>query len=140
MSRHLMAKFRHLRTAGWADWKPTAPSVHGGERYRAALENGHVLTMDNDPKYGWQWALFEPSGTMTADDGVPVPVTDLRTGGGSRWKGLPGATATEHLPTREHARQQAEEAYQKLYPIGTNTGKHDSGVDYSDLNSFKDYL
>jgi len=36
--------------------------------------------------------------------------------------------------------QAAEQAYQQKYPIGTNTGPHDSGVDYSDLNSFKDYL
>jgi hypothetical protein len=73
---------------------------------------------------------------MMGDDGVPIPLTDLRTGGGSRWKGLPGAAATEHLPTREHAQAQAEEVYRRLHPIGTNTGGHDSGTDYSDLNKF----
>lgn len=144
MKRIITAREQVQMLAAWRrtafDWKPST-SVHGGERYRAALENGHVLTIDNDPKHGWQWALFEPSGTMIGDDGIPVPVSDLRTGGGSRWKGIPGATATEHLPTREHAQSQAEDAYRRLYPIGTNTGGHDSGVDYDDFfRNLNDYL
>lgn len=31
-------------------------------------------------------------------------------------------------------------AYQYVYPLGTNTGTHDSGVDYSNLNKFMDEL
>lgn len=39
-------------------------------------------------------------------------------------------------PTREHAMRAVEERYRQKFPIGTNTGPHDSGVDYSDLNKF----
>ena len=47
---------------------------------------------------------------------------------------------SDHIPSLGHAKQQAEEAYQKMFPLGTNTGGHESGNDYSDLNSFKDFL
>ena len=36
----------------------------------------------------------------------------------------------------DEAKQLAEEHYQRLFPLGTDTGRHDSGVDYSDLNKF----
>lgn len=123
------------------DWKPDPAASASTERYRAALENGHVLAIQNHGEHGWNWTLFAPAGHLEdAHGGPPTPITQLVTGGGTRWEGLPGFYSTDHLPTREHARQQAEEAYQKLYPIGTDTGSHDSGVDYSDLNRFKDYL
>ena len=35
-----------------------------------------------------------------------------------------------------NARVALEQAYKQMFPIGTNTGPHDSGVDYSDLNRF----
>lgn len=44
------------------------------------------------------------------------------------------------MHSEEEAKSGIENKYKELYPIGTNTGTHDSGVDYSDLNSFKDYL
>lgn len=39
-------------------------------------------------------------------------------------------------PDRESAIAAAESAYQQMFPLGTNTGNHDSGVDYSDLSKF----
>jgi hypothetical protein len=130
---HLLAAWR--RTA--FDWKPDPLSLEGTERHRAALENGHVLAIQHHPDHGWNWTMFAPAGHMEGiNGGPPTPITELVTGGGARWKGLSGFYSTDHLPTKEHARQQAEEAYQKLYPIGTNTGGHDSGTDYSDLNKF----
>jgi len=121
------------------DWKPDYGSkTIGTERLRAALENGHSLAIQDHGEYGWNWSMFAPAGHMEDEaGGPPIPIRELVTGGGSRWKGVPGSYySTDHLPTKEHARQQAEEAYQKMYPIGTNTGPHDSGVDYSDLNKF----
>ena len=128
-----MARFRKRAF----DWKPST-SVHGGERYRAALENGHVLTLDHDPdpRHGWNWALFVPAGTISDPDGSnPMPVTDLVAGGGARWRGLPGAVSSEHLPTRGHAQSQAEEAYRRLYPLGADTGagRRDHGIDYESV-------
>jgi hypothetical protein len=46
-----------------------------------------------------------------------------------------------YFPTQEHAQKGVQDHYQQLYPTtGPSTGGHDSGVDYSDLNSFKDHL
>lgn len=114
------------------DWKPD-DAAGGGERYRAALENGHVLAIqDHGGKYGWNWALF--TNEESAEHG---PIKQLVTGGGSHWEGMPGFYSADHIPTREHARTQAEQAYRELYPIGSDTGGgHDSGVDYSDLGKF----
>lgn len=39
----------------------------------------------------------------------------------------------------QEAQADAEARYRKMFPIGTNTGPHDSGIDYSDLNKFKDF-
>jgi hypothetical protein len=122
------------------DWKPDHAS-NDTERHRAALENGHVLAIQDHGKYGWNWTMFAPAGHMEGmNGGPPETVTELVTGGGARWKGLPGFYSTDHIPTREHARQQAEEAYKRLYPIGTDTGGHDSGTDYSDLSGYLRHL
>jgi hypothetical protein len=37
-------------------------------------------------------------------------------------------------PSREHAMRAIEKRYREKFPIGTSTGGHDSGVDYSDIN------
>lgn len=126
------------------DWKPyfaASPTVEG---HHARLENGHTLSVHQDhskPHQGWSWSVTVPKGTIyDADGGNPQQMLELVTGGGKNWEGIHGAYATHHLPTREHAIEQAQEAYQTLYPIGTDTGGHDSGVDYSDLNSYMRHL
>lgn len=143
MSRHLMARMR--RTA--FDWKAyDHPSGGVEESYRTNLENGHYMVTyrNQDPDKGWSWGLFAPGthpggenprGTYEGGDGEVVPYDELVNGGGSSWSSVarwkPGRPhSTEHLPTFDHARQQAEEYYRGAYPLGTDTGGHDSGVDY----------
>lgn len=127
------------------DWQsydlPHNPAVEG---HHARLENGHTLSVHQDrskPHEGWSWGLTVPMGTLTdADGGNPQQMLNLVTGGGKNWEKINGAYATDHLPSREHAIHQAQEAYKQLYPMGTNTGGHDSGNDYSDLNSYMKHL
>lgn len=111
------------RTAGWADWKVTAtyPQYHPEARdEKAQLENGHHLTIGsgnwgNNRGDRWFWHV---------NDGEGNTLHSWSTGGG------------EPEYSADAAKQKAEQAYQRLFPIGTDTGKHDSGVDYSDLNKF----
>lgn len=124
-ARDQVAALSPWRTAGLAlDWKP----ARFGQSW-ARLENGHTLAAmppsQTNPDRGAEWYLWTGGG---GDEDV--------TGGGRGWEGDPRAHSTDHLPTIEHAMAAAEEAYAKLYPIGTDTGPHDSGVDYSDLNKF----
>jgi hypothetical protein len=44
------------------------------------------------------------------------------------------------IDSLDEAKRQAQNYYHKMFPLGTNTGPHDSGVDYSDLNGFMDGL
>lgn len=128
MSRHLMARFRHLRTAGWADWKIVNefPHLGGGAREEEArLENGHRLHISsgtwgsNRRPWRWHWGIYDADDNYITGSGEHDP---------------PG-----HSP--EEARSSAEEKYKELFPVGkANTGTHDSGVDYSNLNKFMDEL
>lgn len=125
MSRHLMAKFRHLRTAGWADWRND--DSPGFPLDVAHLENGHRFSVGQSflTPGAWGYNIYGPA---TEDEEWPQiaesPVHMVN--GKERHQNL----------TREQAREAAEQHYQKLFPIGTDTGSHDSGVDYSDLNKF----
>lgn len=106
--------------------------AYPGKGFFADLENGHKLSVlpphPRDPSRGWDWYLWH--GQKNEHGEHPV------TGGGQGWRNDSRAHSTDHLPTAEDAKAAAEDAYSKLFPIGTNTGPHDSGVDYSDLNKF----
>lgn len=151
MSRHLMAKFRKS-AAPQMDWREV-PDKHFDkiQAYVAPLENGHHLVV---------WGM-KPGSTansvfnFTNFDGVkdgwmahvdttsPPPNPDFDTVG----HGISGSKSVKpevpyegyrphHFPTPEHAMEAVEKAYSQMFPLGTNTGGHDSGVDYSDLNKF----
>ena len=47
---------------------------------------------------------------------------------------------SDHIHTLDDAKAQAQSHYEGMFPIGTNTGSHDSGTDYSDLNSYMRHL
>lgn len=154
-----MAKMRH--TAGWADWQEVDPEepcrvcpwTHP-ERllHRARLENGHELHAwswddtvtgigKNGPdEYGWSWAIVDPSKYPAKRSKYEHHQDAHLAGDGGDGGDYDDPGHTDYIPTLEQAKQQAEQHYQKMFPIGTDTGPHDSGVDYSDLNSFKDFL
>ena len=145
MSRHLMARFRHLASPQF-DWKAAPelddPDAHNAEfvpgsngngtfeHHIAPLENGHQLMVRRFSEPGTQWSSgpwdYWIHGVSTqphlknyhpSDDSYKIL--------GHGFKGL---------PSKEHAMQAAEQAYRRLVPLGTHTGPHDSGVDYSDIN------
>lgn len=127
------------------DWKERelrlGPNV-SKTTYRAMMENGHGLVAHeaDNPENGFHWSIYEPA-PFTPKPGSPMAgLMKLVSFGGSGRDQTPSLYSGEHLPTLEHAKQQAEQAYQELYPIGTDTGSHDSGVDYSDLNSYLRHL
>ena len=134
MSRHLIAKMTSGRrvTAGWADWK-SDDSVPSFPLDSATLENGHRLSVGQSflTPGSWGYTIY---GAPTEDNEWPQiaesPVINKDT-----HPNYPNAWKHEML-TREQARDAAEKHYEKLFPIGTDTGSHDSGVDYSDLNKF----
>jgi hypothetical protein len=64
------------------------------------------------------------------------PDHHLAGNGGDGPRGEDDPWHRDYIPTLEDAKAEAEEHYKKMFPLGTNTGKHDSGVDYSDLNKF----
>ena len=140
-----MARFRHLR-ANTEDWAQTV----GGEGlnvFKKPLENGHNLHVwhfDNnlDHNRGWSWAITDPSLAPPSDSHHPRSSSWLAAGGDTahhhnQWsQDMPEGAQVVHdqkIPNREEAQRQVEEHYQKMFPIGTSTGGHDSGVDY-DLN------
>lgn len=153
MSRHLMARFRHLATSSAFPWRPDDREwVYGDygqyewdtEAWHAPLENGHRLRV-------WDDSQTEPSRGREAE-----PPS-------SHWKGgwdegedfpndpdMPGYPNNQHpyweavydedsplrakaYPSREQAMRAVEQRYRQKYPLGTSTGSHDSGVDY-DIN------
>ena len=144
-----MARFRHLhaangqepdfghifggrRTVGHVfDWVPSK-KFHNSEATFAHLENGHQLgvftSTPRDPDEGWDWYLWHGPKDERGNREV--------IGGGRGWDGDDRAHSTDRIPTADDARAAAEDAYSKMFPIGTDTGPHDSGVDYSDLNKF----
>jgi hypothetical protein len=113
------------RTAGWADWNVTARYPRWGPEARteeARLENGHSLTVSSGNWGGtspqhvyWDYHIQDPHGETVA------------------YRGMPGHP---RIRTADEAKSLAEAHYEQLFPIGTDTGPHDSGVDYSDLNKF----
>lgn len=156
MSRHLMAKFRHLRTAGWGDWTPHVDDdgscrpfylqgygMEGNhDHHLAHLENGHKLEVLGVGRQSWneepnRWVAFYHDGqtddrypNTRPQDGHSVINPDHHPSPGNHF-----------WPSKEHAMQAAENAYQKAYPIGTDTGGHDSGVDYDDImRNYRDHL
>jgi hypothetical protein len=116
------------------DWKQTPEHEldwsDAKDQWWANLENGHQLGVWGNPGQGYSAALDlpfdpeEPDEPMHEDTDFRWPVRDKNSGRMTKF------------PTREHAQRGAEQEYQKMFPIGTNTGGHDSGVDYSDLNKF----
>lgn len=116
------------KTAGWADWRVTAtyPQYHPEARdEKAQLENGHYLTIgsgnwNNNRGDRWFWHVHDGEGNSIHD-----------------W------STEDNQPeySAEAAKEKAERAYQRLFPLGTDTGSHDSGVDYDDImRNYKDYL
>lgn len=153
---HLTAKMHSTRRHGFRkvafDWRPsggpcpicgTDHGKYGMEEHSAPLENGHVLKVNtyhstphlNIPAdHGWGYEIHDPSkypeepSKYEQHDGEHL----LGAGGGDYHEDQ------EDFPTRAHAQQAAEQHYQKLFPMGGGgSGGHDSGVDYSDLNSFR---
>jgi hypothetical protein len=173
MSRHLMARFRHLHAAEapsefpWAkDDREWVYGEHGlynpdTEAYHAPLENGHRLRVWDDTINEPHWGPLEPGGYQMGNLPAEPPK--------SHWKAVidhgamrpndpdayaaagypddwqPSHTVVNHNrsklrgkahPTLEKAIRAVEQRYRKMFPLGTNTGPHDSGVDYSDLSKF----
>jgi hypothetical protein len=126
-SRHIVAR-RFLAF----DWKPVkwADPEATDEMYRAKLENGHALScyqIPDAPDHGWMWSIYEP-----VKPGEHPNPQAMRYVAGDGGEGL--------YPTFDHARQAAEDEYQQRYPIGTDTGSHDSGNDYTDLSGYMKHL
>lgn len=125
----VLAALRKTAFTSDEDWKE---DQYGGRICR--LENGHDLyctTVKSRPEKGWQWGIYD--NTQENPEKRAYAIAQ----GGQSWGGFDDDKARQgdHLPTFEHARQQAENHYQKMFPMGTSTGTHDSGMDYSDLNS-----
>jgi hypothetical protein len=144
-SRIFDAVRRALKKAGAAlrkvgfDWKQTPEHEldwsDAKDQWWANLENGHQLGVWGNPGEGYHSALdlpFDPENPdepMGEDNDFRWPVRD-NNGNGRMTK----------FPTREHAQRGAEQEYQKLFPIGTSTGTHDSGVDYDKMINKHDDL
>lgn len=126
----------------------------GTEAYHAPLENGHRLRVWDDTITEPRWAPGgdippEPAGSHWKggfDHGVDFPSDP---DAGPPYPEHPAWTAVyeedsplraKAYPTREQAMRAVEKKYREMFPLGTDTGPHDSGIDYSDLNKFKDYL
>lgn len=139
---------------------------HLFDRWTAPLENGHWLEVkglphhnigsgygaiinlgghpsDQNPAFPepgevpYQQLLIQPDGKTRPMEDFVEEEAKLQDGSVDG----PGGLRTRYKklnahPTREHAIAAAERAYQWLFPLGTDTGGHDSGVDYSDLNKF----
>ena len=124
------------RTAGMFDWKPSK-RFHDSEATFAHLENGHQLGVfpsnPRNPEDGWDWYVWHGPKDDRGDRNV--------TGGGRGWDGDDRAYSSGHrFPTRDHAQAAAEAAYSQLFPLGTSTGGHDSGVDYTQYMNPQDDL
>lgn len=138
----------------------------GVEMHKAPLENGHELhtwkyTEHPDDKEGWNWAIVDPSKKAPAfiedemdsvpNPGSPPPVSSWLAAGGQgagtdvylshKHRGFgPEMVHNHHIFDVDQAKEEAQNHYQKMFPIGSDTGPHDSGVDYSDLNSYLRHL
>ena len=111
------------------DWKNEKWDGPAGEDFpdgyhRSKTENGHHLTVYRVRRPdGFAWSIYAPH--RDSDNPATMTMVD---GAGHRYG--------EEMPSVEHAKAAAEEAYKRLYPIGTDTGPRESGVDYSDLGKF----
>lgn len=131
-----MARFGHLRTAGWADWKidphPTMPIDE------AHLENGYRMSVGPSflTKGSFGYNIYGPP---TEQEEWPEIATS-KVHGKEEYPRNPHRWSHDFL-TREQARAAAEKHYEQLFPLGTDTGGHDSGVDYDDIiRNHRDYL
>lgn len=127
-------------TFDWRDDPYTDERRHAYIRQAARLENGHVV-------YVWQNRIPQAPGELQDHWGwaVYIPESPGHESNPANWPACsdvsrPGRSYEPNIKTEEEAKLRAEEAYRELYPIGTDTGHYDSGVDYSDLNAFKDFL
>jgi hypothetical protein len=129
------------------DWKQI-PEEHLGDssakdQWHAPLENGHALWVYGHGDQPWG-SFGGTSGYIAALDNLPYdPDFPEDASGENNWLYHvrdENSGKLKNFPTREHAMRAAEEAYQKHFPIGTDTGGHDSGTDYSDLNSYLRHL
>lgn len=135
--RQATAALRRVAFTGDSDWK-----IDQWGNHECRLENGHVLyctQVKSRPEVGWQWGIYDRN-----HPDPEVRASAVRKGG-QRWGGDTPDDPQDHLPTAEHARRQAEQEYQKMFPLGTSTGGHksqigDSGVDYEKLINPRDDL
>jgi hypothetical protein len=148
------------------DWKRHIDAADL-EFHKARLENGHELhawryhgynsgsyivwdTPSGKPEESWNWAIAKHD---DPDDYGNPELADYASPDEYHWlsAGGPDAEYTardgedsvvhgNHIRSLDEAKSQAQEAYKTMFPIGTDTGGHDSGVDYSDLNSFMRHL
>lgn len=135
-------------------------SYHPGtEAYHAPLENGHRLRVWDDSITESRWGPLKPGGSQMGDLPPEEPGSlwkavidqgatrssdpDAYAAAGYPDDWQPRRTPVYHnrsklrakaYPTREHAIRAVEKKYRQMFPIGTDTGPHDSGVDYSDIN------
>lgn len=88
MSRHLMARFRHLATSSAFPWRPDDREwVYGDyglyhpntEAYHAPLENGHRLKVWDDSITESRWGALDEQGFRLGELPPEKP--------GSHWKG-----------------------------------------------------
>lgn len=99
----------------WDDTDYSNPQETPGGQWKGGFDHGEDFPSDpNQP------TRMHPAYTAVYDENSPL--------------------RAKAYPSKEHAMQAIEQRYRQTFPIGTNTGPHDSGVDYSNLNDFKDYL
>lgn len=134
------------------------------DRWTAPLENGHWLEVNGLPNHpasrpeapasrqqGYAARINlggypDVGWSRTQHDRIGIaPLTHKALENEYSWLSSgPDAKQSPYLRepynSRQEAMKGAEDHYKAMFPIGTNTGDHDSGVDYSDLNSFKDQL
>jgi hypothetical protein len=121
---------------GW-NWAIVDPHNHKSRNY----VDGYNDSLDNDT----DWDVNPHF------SGSPPPIASWLAGGGMHMNSMSTSAHrnlgesfdvahSDHIPTLDDAKAQAQEHYQGMFPIGTNTGGHDSGLDYSDLNSYMRHL
>jgi hypothetical protein len=135
------------RTAGRRfvafDWKPDPERDEGDDEisntHTAPLENGHALQV-------WQWGAQY----RDPDSHEFYSPEEINNPKHQQWD-CQIYTPTKEDPeyavyhkggfaSKEEAMSHSQEQYEKMFPVGINTGGHDSGVDYSDLNSYMKHL
>lgn len=137
MSRHLMARFRHLRTADEQgldfDWQPRDDSRHGSQ---ALLENGDWLEVSRhvparDPREIWEYTLMGPA---VPHDELPgaARMSPSRGGAGTGHPILGQGAGVNGFDSHEEAQQAAETHYKALNRSGV-TPSVTHGYDINDI-------